>query len=79
MRIMPKSAQIVAARGLLSMEQRRLAELAGISPSTLVRIESAHWKTAPGHTGTVDRVVRELEKKGVKFTEMGVELVRRPR
>lgn len=76
---MPKSAQIVAARGLLSMEQRQLAELAGISPSTLVRIESARWKTAPGHTGTVDRVVAVLEKKGVRFTENGVELTRKPR
>jgi hypothetical protein len=58
---------------------RRLAELAGISPSTLVRIEAARWKTAPGHTGTVDRVVAVLEKKGVRFTEMGVELTRKPR
>jgi transcriptional regulator with XRE-family HTH domain len=79
MRIMPKSAQIVAARGLLGLEQRQLAELAGISPSTLVRIERARWKTAPGHTATVDRVVAVLEKKGVKFTEMGVELTRKPR
>ena len=38
-----------------------------------------HWKTAPGHTGTVDRVVEALEKRGVKFTEMGVELTRKPR
>jgi hypothetical protein len=61
------------------MEQRRLAELAGISPSTLVRIESARWNTAPGHTATVDKVVVVPEKKGVRFTEMGVELIRKPR
>jgi hypothetical protein len=34
---------------------------------------------APKHTATVHRVVAVLERKGVRFTETGVELVKRPR
>jgi predicted transcriptional regulator len=46
MRILPTSAQIVAARALLLLEQRKLAELAKVHVSTLVRLEGAGWETA---------------------------------
>ena len=35
-------------------------------------------RTAPGHASTVARVVDALEAKGIRFTEMGVELTKRP-
>jgi predicted transcriptional regulator len=79
MRVLPKSAQIIAARGLLGMEQRELAKLADISVSTLIRIESAGWGSIPGSMKSVNPVLEVLEKKGVIFTELGVELVKKPR
>lgn len=75
---MPTSAQIIAARALLQLEQRELARLAGVHVSTLVRFEGAGWKMAPGNATTVDRVLGVLERKGVEFVENGVRLTRRP-
>jgi len=45
--MLPTSAQIVAARALLLMEQRTLAKLADVHVATLVRIEAAGWKVVP--------------------------------
>jgi hypothetical protein len=59
--------------------QRELARLAKIHVSTLVRLESAGWKVAPGNATTAERVLDVLERKGVEFIEHGVRLVRRPR
>ena len=62
------------------MEQRELARLAKVHVSTLVRLESAGWKVAPGNATTIDRVLSVLERKGIEFIEDGVRLVRpRPR
>ena len=79
MRVAPKSCQIPAARALLGMEQRQLAELAEVSVSTVIRIEGAGWGPIPGNWRTIERVLEALEKRGVKFTELGVELTKRPR
>jgi predicted transcriptional regulator len=76
---LPTSAQIVAARALLLMEQRKLAELAKVHVSTLVRLESAGWEIAPGNATTVDRITRVLESKGVEFIDNGVRLTKKPR
>lgn len=76
---MPASAQIVAARALLQLEQRELARLARIHVSTMVRIEGAGWKLAPGNTATVARVVDVLEHRGIEFIEDGVRLIKKPR
>jgi len=61
------------------MEQRELAKLAGASVSTLIRLEGAGWDPIPGNMTSVNRVLDVLEKKGVIFTEHGVELTRKPR
>jgi predicted transcriptional regulator len=79
MRILPSSAQIVAARALLQMEQRELAQLAKVHVSTLVRLEAAGWSVAPGNATTIDRVLSVLERKGVEFIELGVRLTKKPR
>jgi predicted transcriptional regulator len=76
---LPKSAQIVAARGLLGMEQRELAHLAGIHVSTLVRLEGAGWNEIPGTMRTVNKVLVVLEHRGVLFSDWGVELTKKPR
>ena len=78
MRVLPKSVQLVAARALLGMEQRELAKLAGVSVSTLIRLEGAGWSGIPGSMKTVNRVLEILERRGVKFTELGVELTKKP-
>jgi predicted transcriptional regulator len=78
MRILPTSAQIVAARALLLLEQRKLAELAKVHVSTLVRLEGAGWETAPGNARTIERVTNVLERKGIEFIEHGVRLTKRP-
>ena len=79
MRVLPTSVQIIAARVLLLMEQRTLAELARVHPSTMVRIEAAGWNVAPGNASTIDRITSVLERKGVEFIENGVRLTKRPR
>lgn len=75
---MPSSAQIVAARALLQVEQRELAQLAKIHVSTLVRLEGAGWNVAPGNATTIDRVVHVLERRGIEFIEYGVRLTKKP-
>lgn len=57
-------AQCVAARALLHLEQRDLAEAAGISRSTLQAFEAS--QRTP-HRRTVDRLRATLEKRGVQF------------
>jgi predicted transcriptional regulator len=79
MKILPSSAQLVAARALLLMEQRELARLAKVHVSTLVRLEGAGWDVAPGNASTVTKITNVLEGKGVEFIENGVRLTRKPR
>ena len=78
MRVLPKSCQIVAARALLALEQRELAQLAEVSVSTLIRFEAGGWDIQ-GSAKTINRVLAVLEAKGVIFSELGVELTRKPR
>ena len=60
------AAQIRAARALLGIDQRQLAELAGVSLPTIQRMEAA-----PGEVrGTVDklmRLIRALEGAGIEI------------
>ena len=60
MRVLPSSAQIVAAQALLGIRQKELARLAKIHHGTLSRLESAGWAVAPGFASTVDKVVAVL-------------------
>ena len=50
------SEQVRAARALLRIEQRELAERAGVSPETIKRIERTPGPIA-AHSATVDKVV----------------------
>lgn len=69
--------QIKAARALLRLEQEELARRAGVSISTVRRLE------APGGAElvageTAANVIRILEEAGVEFTHRGVSLKSKP-
>ena len=68
-----QSCQIVAARGLLGWSQPDLASAAGISVSTIKRLEAGKPATAANRRAAL----AALEKAGVEFTngdEPGVKL-----
>jgi transcriptional regulator with XRE-family HTH domain len=60
------AAQIRAARAMLGIDQRQLAEMAGVSLPTIQRMEAA-----PGEVrGTVDKLmklIRALEAAGIEI------------
>ncbi len=61
------SAQMRAARALLGFDQKKLAELSGLSVPTIQRMEAS-----PGNVrGVVDSLIRVIEA----FDEAGVELI----
>ncbi len=64
---MISAAQMRAARALLGLDQRRLAELAGVSLPTIQRMEASD--------GTVRGVVDTLMKVIVALDAAGVELI----
>jgi len=61
------SFQMRAARALLGIDQRTLAELAGVSLPTIQRMEAS--------TGTVRGVVETLIKVVEAFDRAGVDLI----
>ncbi len=61
------SAQIRAARALLGIDQRRLAEMAGVSLPTIQRMEAS--------AGNVRGVVETLTKVVEAFDRAGIELI----
>lgn len=61
------SAQMRAARALLGLDQRELAELSGVSLPTIQRMEASG--------GTVRGMVESLTKVVEAFDRAGVELI----
>lgn len=61
------AAQIRAARALLGIDQRQLAEMAGVSLPTIQRMEAS--------AGTVRGVVETLTKVVEAFDRAGIELI----
>ena len=60
--------QIRAARALLDLMQRELAQLADVSLLTVKRFEAQGGKIA-GRAETIEAVQRALERRGVEFIE----------
>jgi len=58
--------QLRAARALLGIDQRRLAELAGVSLPTIQRMEASDG-TVRGVVGTLMKVVDALDAAGVEL------------
>lgn len=65
-------SQIRAARALLGLDQRRLAELAGVSIPTIQRLEARAGKVG-GAVDTLTRVVEAVERAGVVLIGDGAE------
>jgi len=61
------AAQLRAARALLGIDQRRLAELAGLSVPTIQRMETSDGQVR----GTVDSLVKLVEA----LDRAGIELI----
>ena len=62
------SEQIRAARAMLRIEQRELAEKSGVSLETIKRIERTPGPIS-AYTGTVDKLRRALESAGIEFSD----------
>ncbi len=63
---MISSAQLRAARALLNMDRKTLAELSGVSLPTIQRMESAE-DVVGGTVETLVKVVNALENAGVEL------------
>ncbi len=63
---MISSTQMRAARALLGIDQRRLAELAGVSLPTIQRMEASNG-TVRGVVGTLMKVIDALDAAGVEL------------
>ena len=65
------AAQIRAARALLGMDQRHLAEAAGLSLPTIQRMEASIGSQVRGNVESLVKVVEALEKAGVELLGEG--------
>lgn len=64
------SGQMRAARALLGVDQRRLAELAGLSLPTIQRMEASDG-TVRSNVESLMKVVEALERAGVELIAEG--------
>lgn len=60
-------AQLRAARALLGIDQRTLANLAGVSLPTIQRMEASSDGYVRGMVESLTRVVEALEREGVEL------------
>jgi len=70
---MISAEQIKAARALLRLEQEELARRAGVSVSTVRRLEAVSGDGLVAEA-TVGTVVRVLQEAGVEFIHQGVSI-----
>ncbi|HAW47679.1 MAG TPA: transcriptional regulator [Roseovarius sp.] len=64
------AAQMRAARALLGIDQKTLAELAGLSVPTIQRMEASHGNVR-GVVDSLTKVVAALELAGVELIAEG--------
>jgi transcriptional regulator with XRE-family HTH domain len=64
------SAQIRAARALLGIDQRRLAEASGLSLPTIQRMEASDGQVR-GNVDSLVKLVDALDKAGVELIAEG--------
>lgn len=57
--------QITAARNLLGINQTELAEASEVAPVTIARFEAG---LAEPHAKNIEKIARELERRGIEFT-----------
>lgn len=64
------AAQLRAARALIGMDQRQLAEAAGVSLPTIQRMEGSEGQVR-GNVDTLVKVVEALDRAGVELIADG--------
>jgi len=64
------AAQVRAARALLGLDQRQLAEAAGLSVPTIQRMEASDGQVR-GHVDSLAKVVAALDRAGVELIAEG--------
>ena len=64
------AAQLRAARALLGMDQRQLADAAGVSLPTIQRMEASDGQVR-GNVDTLVKVVESLERAGLELIAEG--------
>lgn len=60
------AAQMRAARALIGIDQRELAEISGISLPTIQRMEASDGQVR-GNIGTLVKVIEAIEQSGVEL------------
>ena len=63
---MISSAQVRAARALLRIDQKPLAEIAGVSVPTIQRMESSQGNVR-GVVGTLTKIIEALDAAGLEL------------
>ena len=64
------AGQVRAARALLGIEQKTLAEMAGVSLPTIQRMEASDG-TVRGNIDTLTKVVEALDGAGIELLNVG--------
>lgn len=68
--LMISSAQMRAARALLGLDQRQLADLSGVSVPTIQRMEASEGQVR-GNVDTLVKVIEALDQAGVVLIAEG--------
>jgi predicted transcriptional regulator len=68
---MLSAAQLRAARALLGIDQKSLADLAGVSLPTVQRMEASPGAAVRGNVDTLTKIVAALEAAGVELIGNG--------
>ncbi|WP_173933768.1 helix-turn-helix transcriptional regulator [Chelativorans sp. Marseille-P2723] len=61
------AAQMRAARALLGIDQKRLAELSGVSLPTIQRMEASEGAVVRGVVDTLNKVIEALDAAGIEL------------
>ena len=67
------AAQLRAARVLLGIDQRRLAELSGLSVPTIQRMEASETMIR-GNVDSLVKLITALEDAGIEFIDDGANI-----
>lgn len=64
---MISAAQLRAARALLGIDQKKLAEIAGVSLPTIQRMEASKEEHVRGVVSTLTKIVEALNVAGIEL------------
>ena len=68
---MISAAQLRAARALLGIDQKKLAEIAGVSLPTIQRMEASKEEHVRGVVSTLTKIVEALDAAGIELIGNG--------